>query len=126
MRDDYLLIAISLVRLQREPFLGPDMRMATSAVLRGISRRSSHSFTYSTCLLTSTQLASVNALKDHGFTVVRVPLGSAPGRNGMPDWKDVAVGEAMKRCETRLNEKKEQWGIYNPGLSEAVLYALDK
>ncbi|MFZ0912494.1 MAG: hypothetical protein WBQ76_11825 [Candidatus Korobacteraceae bacterium] len=128
MEEGSRLVAVSLESMSREPYIGPDGRLAQRAVICGESSTSDLSFTFQTGLLNGEQIERCEALRKHGFTVVEAPKDWRYGYGSPDGWQEVVIQEAMKRVGTVLegSRGKDAMSSYDAELAQAVLEAVNR
>jgi hypothetical protein len=128
MEEDSRLVAVSLESMSREPYIGPDGKLARSAVICGKSSTEELSFTFQTGLLNAEQIERCEALTSHGFTVVKAPSNWRYGYNFPGGWQEVVIQEAMKQVGTILQDskRKDVMSGYDAELAQAVLEAVNR
>jgi predicted nucleotide-binding protein len=121
------LIAVSLVSLQDQPYIGPDGRVSQQATLLGESLNPELSFQFKTGLLNPEQRERCEALRRHGSTVVEAPLNWRYGYSSPELWQEFVIRTALERVAT-LEEstgERERMSGYDDELAERILEALN-
>jgi hypothetical protein len=126
MKKELELITVSLESVNTEPYIGPDMKLCQSAVIRGESSINELSFEFKTGLLNPAQLERCEMLRKHGSIVVEAPSNWFYKLRG--EWQHSVIVLAMDRVAAiyAANQGKQMNSGYDVDIANAVLKTLSK
>lgn len=122
------LIAVSVDRFQREPYISPQGGICKSAVIKGASQDPEVSFEMKTGPLSPEQVHRCELLQRHGCTIVELPNNWKWGYDGPGGWQEIVINAAMERVSKLYGAGREvgMTEAYDSTFAEQVLAEINR
>src|SRR5690242_9895600 len=122
------LIAVSVDRFQREPYISPQGEFCKSAVIKGASQEPEVSFELKMGPLSSEQVHRYELLQRHGSTIVELPSNWKWGYDGPGGWQEIVIKAAMESVSQLYGAGREvgMTEAYDSTFAEQVLAEINR